>query len=126
MIRERLAQPFLYCIETKQVIVLRLRSLPKTKQGSILFYVFTTGFNEGINVLIKFTNGRSKVGRVRDYKSRFRKSRASTNKMNFPTISESITLRENSAASQRTEEDQINTTDVRGSRGFRWQQAQDG
>ena len=80
--------------------------------------MFTTGFNEGINVLIKFTNGRSKVGRVSDYKSRFRKSRANTNKMNFPTINESIILRENSAAPQRTEEDQINTTDVRGSRGF--------
>lgn len=54
-----------------------------------------------IGVLTKFTNGRIKIGRVRYYKSRFKKKRANTNKMNFPTINESIVLKENSAAHNR-------------------------
>lgn len=49
-------------------------------------------------ILIKFTNGRGKIGKVSYYKSRSKKNRANTNKVNFLTINESIVLKENSAA----------------------------
>lgn len=65
-----------------------------------------------IGVLIQFTNDRSKIGRARYCKSRFKKSRANTNKMNFPTINERIVLKENPAAQQKTEGKQRSTADV--------------
>lgn len=46
------------------------------------------------------------------YKSRLEMNRANTNKMDFPTMNESIVLWENLAAQQRMEEHQMNTTDV--------------
>lgn len=49
-------------------------------------------------ILIKFTNGRGKIGKVSCYKSRSKKNRANTNKVNFLTINESIVLKENLAA----------------------------
>lgn len=65
-----------------------------------------------IGILIKFTNGRGKIGRISYYKSRSKKNRANTNKVNFLTINESIVLKENSVAWQRMKKDLISTTDV--------------
>lgn len=74
-----------------------------------------------IGVLIKFTNARSKTGRVSYCKSRFKQNRANTNKMNFPTINESIVLKESSAAPQRWKRTKESSLMWGGSRDFQWQ-----
>lgn len=71
--------------------------------------------------LIKFTNDRSEVGRVSYCKTRFKKNRANTNEMNFPTINESIVLKENAAVPQRWKGTKESSLMWEGSRDFKWQ-----
>ena len=82
-------------IPLKSIFKKWMRSLSLKKAG---FSCCTCLLMVSIGILIKFTNGRSKIGRVSYCKLRFTKNRANTNKMNFPTINETIVVKENSAA----------------------------
>lgn len=92
-----LAQPFLHYTGIKQRnnCFKKEKLFQKEKAGLFLFCMITNGFNRHPYHIYKWQGQNWEVSY---YKSRSKKNRANNNKMNFPTINESIVLKENSAA----------------------------